>query len=208
MVYKPKQINKVSNVAQVTDGRKRSKEQSSQVTRRGRPRRQSRSPEHQEHETTGDMGRRSSQEAICECSDCRQRPERSMEAMVDPMETGRGRLKFLATKTPEPRSRTNSRTRPGARSPSPTTWTPEPRIRTESRSRPGAESWEGALSESRYESPTEERIRMEARDHRAGQEGVKDSGEDPVGPHQGNKHGSQGDAAHGIQAARDDGSEI
>ena len=59
--YKPTQLNKVvSYVAKVTEGRKRSKDKCSQMARRGRPRRQSRSLEHQEQETTDDMRRGSS----------------------------------------------------------------------------------------------------------------------------------------------------
>ena len=62
--YEPKQGNKASNVTQVTEGRKISKEEA----RKGRPRRQSRSPEHLGRKNTGDRGRWSSQEAMCECS--------------------------------------------------------------------------------------------------------------------------------------------
>ena len=109
-----------------------------------------------------------------------------MEAMVDPMKTGMRRLKVFATWTPEPRSRTDSRTRPGARSPSPPIWTLEPRNRTKSRSRPGAESWEPTPPRSRSKSPAvcrkvfsdeafntaEERSRRHSRDDILYTEGV------------------------------------
>ena len=88
-----------------------------------------------------------------------------MEAVVDPMEAGRRRLKVLSTWTPEPSSRTSSMTRPGVRTPGPTSWTPGPRSRTESRPRPGQESKERARQKIRSESTSEERNRMEANIH-------------------------------------------
>ena len=48
-----------------------------------------RSPEHMSPRSPGNKGRKSSQNAMCECWDCCHKLERSMEAVVDPLETGR-----------------------------------------------------------------------------------------------------------------------
>ena len=117
--FRPRQVAKVPNVAQVTEGRKRSKEGEAQGTRRGRERRQSNSLEHQEQGTPGDGGRRQSQEAIRECKVCQTMPGRTMREDPDPARTGRRRLTVLSMWTPEPKSRIASGSRPGARSPGP-----------------------------------------------------------------------------------------
>ena len=147
--YKNHQVNKVSsNVAQVTEGRKRGQQDwCSTMPRRGRPRWQSISPE--TRETGNEVERRRSarsQEPFCECRVCQQFPERSMEA-VDPTESGRRRLKVVSTWTPEPRSRTSLSTKQRSRTQKPTSRTQEQRSRFETRRRSESTSLERQMRE-------------------------------------------------------------
>ena len=88
-------VHKLYYEPNITEGRKRSNEGITHKTRRGRQRRQSMSPEnklprtkrdpgerekspwHLRLKSPGNRGRRSSQETMCECWDCRRKPEHS-----------------------------------------------------------------------------------------------------------------------------------
>ena len=69
------------------------------------PRDRNRSPEHMSPRSSCNRGRRLSQDAMCECWDCGHKLQRSMEAMEDPMETGRRRMRVQITWIPEEQDR-------------------------------------------------------------------------------------------------------
>ena len=68
--FRPRQVAKFPTVTQVTEGKKRSKEEEAQGARRGSQRRQSNSQERQDPVAQGDKGMTRSQDAICDCSIC------------------------------------------------------------------------------------------------------------------------------------------
>ena len=77
------QVDKSSHAIQVSEMRKRSEERANSQARRGRQeltRRQSRSPEHR---SSGNKGRRSSQDARCGCWNCQHRMECSIATMEE-----------------------------------------------------------------------------------------------------------------------------
>ena len=86
---------------QVSKRRKRSEEKANSEARRGMQeptRKRSRSPEHISTESSGNRGRRSSQDARCGCWDCQHRMERSVAAMEELREeSGRMRMRVQAT---------------------------------------------------------------------------------------------------------------
>ena len=83
-------------------------------------RRRRRSLEHMSHRSSGNRERRSSDEAMCECWECRHKLERSIEAMEDPMKTGRRRMRVQATWTPRSRAASRESGLPRSRTSSPT----------------------------------------------------------------------------------------
>ena len=113
--YEPTQVDKSSHITQVYKRRKRSEERANSEARRVRqepPRRWSRIPEHTSTKSSGNRGRRLSQDARCECWDCQHRLECYMAAIEELREeSGRRRMRVQATWTPKVRSRTSPRTR-------------------------------------------------------------------------------------------------